>query len=65
MAGEGIHASILENMREGVLCLDMRGEIVTFNPAAEEILGHLGNEVVGLVHFEEDFGEWLADDLAT
>jgi 2-oxoglutarate dehydrogenase E1 component len=47
MADQGPHASILENMREGVISLDLGGCITTFNFAAEQILGFKAEDVVG------------------
>jgi len=34
-----LYAGILENMSDGVMTLDMHGQIIMFNPAAEKILG--------------------------
>jgi PAS domain-containing protein len=39
MAERGIHGSLLENMREGVISLDMTGLIITFDAAAEKSEG--------------------------
>jgi PAS domain S-box-containing protein len=39
MSQEAIAANILRNMAEGVICLDLHGRIVDFNPAGAAILG--------------------------
>jgi 2-oxoglutarate dehydrogenase E1 component len=49
-----IHRNILENMRDGVLSLDLKGKLITFNRAAESILGLSQSEVVGR-YFAEVF----------
>ena len=36
---DAIHGNILANMADGVITLDLRGAITTFNPAAERLLG--------------------------
>jgi 2-oxoglutarate dehydrogenase E1 component len=42
-----LYESILENLRDGVLAVDLKGRIQTFNPAAEELFGLRREEVVG------------------
>jgi two-component system sensor histidine kinase PilS (NtrC family) len=38
---------IIESVRSGLITTDLRGHIITFNRAAEEITGYKGNEVRG------------------
>jgi 2-oxoglutarate dehydrogenase E1 component len=47
MTFETIYQRILENMREGVMSVDLKGTISTFNSAAQSILGFSGQRVVG------------------
>jgi len=42
-----LHQNILENMRDGVMALDLQGRITLFNPAAAEVLGLDRNQVLG------------------
>ena len=39
MSENATYKNILENMNEGVMSLDLKGRVTTFNPAAESILG--------------------------
>ena len=41
-----IYKNILENMTDGVMTLDIKGKITTFNPAAEKILGIEREDVI-------------------
>lgn len=52
MAEEAIYRNVLENMSDGVVTIDLAGEIVTFNEAAERILGLAREEALG-----KKFGE--------
>ncbi|MFK7844297.1 MAG: 2-oxoglutarate dehydrogenase E1 component [Rhodothermales bacterium] len=47
MTSGTIHHSILENMREGVMSVDLKGTITTFNAAAQSILGLDRSDVLG------------------
>jgi 2-oxoglutarate dehydrogenase E1 component len=47
MAVSTIHRKILENMREGVMSLDLKGRITTFNSAAQSILELPRSGVIG------------------
>jgi 2-oxoglutarate dehydrogenase E1 component len=47
MTTTAIHQMILENMRGGVISLDLEGRITTFNRAAENILGLPAKDVIG------------------
>ena len=47
MSESAIHKNILENMRDGVLSLDLNGKLITFNRAAESILGLNQSDVIG------------------
>lgn len=47
MSASAIHEKILENMRDGVMSIDLQGRITTFNSAAETILGRSASEVIG------------------
>ncbi len=47
MAEHVIYKNILENMSDGVMTIDQNGVIVTFNEAAEEILGLKTDEALG------------------
>ncbi len=38
---------IIESVRSGLITTDLRGDIITFNRAAEEITGYKGNDVRG------------------
>ena len=50
-------SGILEHMSQGLVFLDGRGHILTFNPAAEEILGVFRAEVL-----HQRFWDYFADD---
>ncbi|MFQ5443714.1 MAG: PAS domain S-box protein, partial [Nitrospinales bacterium] len=39
--------SILENMLDGIISMDEEGRVLSFNPAAERILGYEASEVIG------------------
>ena len=47
MSASAIHQNILENMRDGVMSIDLGGRVTTFNSAAEKILGLSRSEVIG------------------
>ena len=49
MAHRAIYRSILEDMREGVMSLNIQGSITTFNAAAEQILELPRDWVLGRV----------------
>ena len=54
-----IYENILVNMADGVISLDLEGNIMTFNPAAGRMLALAPDEVVGLTYAEiffEDAG---------
>ena len=38
---------MVENVAEGVITIDARGVVLTFNPAAERIFGYTASEIVG------------------
>ncbi len=52
-----ISKSILENMADGVMTIDLKGNIITFNPAAAQILGRRSEDVLGRSFGEVFFGE--------
>ena len=56
-----VHQMILENMSGGVLSIDLKGRVTTFNPAAEKLLGLECKEVVGKT-FAEIFLEITGSD---
>ena len=60
MAGQkmAIYESIIRDMSEGIMTIDLNGVIDSFNPAAERILGMKKDEVLGK-HFAAQF---IADD---
>lgn len=39
--------SVVNNVVDGIITIDQRGTITTFNPAAERIFGYTGQEVIG------------------
>ena len=39
--------AIIDNALDGVVCIDPRGRIIAFNPAAEHIFGYQAQEVLG------------------
>ena len=47
MNPELIHESIMRDMAQGIVIIDMEGMIVYANPAAERILGHGKKELLG------------------
>jgi 2-oxoglutarate dehydrogenase E1 component len=47
VSASAIHRNILENMRDGVMSIDLNGRVTTFNAAAEEILGLDCQDVIG------------------
>lgn len=47
VSSSAIHQNILENMRDGVISIDLEGRITTFNHAAAEILGLNRSDVIG------------------
>jgi 2-oxoglutarate dehydrogenase E1 component len=56
-----VHQMILENMRGGVLSIDLKGQVTTFNPAAGNLLGLEPGEVIGRT-FAEVFLEIPGSD---
>jgi len=64
-----ISQNILQNMSGGVMTIGLTGEIITFNPAAEKVLGLRKDEVLGKkfaqVFFEhegnDDFNQAILD----
>ena len=56
-----ISKNILENMSDGVMTIDLKGEIITFNPAAAQILGLRREDVLGK-KFAEVFFEHEGND---
>ena len=56
-----VHQMILENMRGGVLSIDLKGRVTTFNPAAGKLLGLESEEVIGRT-FAEVFLEIPGSD---
>ena len=42
-----LNQAILETAVDGIICIDMRGRIAVFNPAAEKIFGYSAAEVLG------------------
>jgi 2-oxoglutarate dehydrogenase E1 component len=61
MDTNALHQMILDNMRGGVLSIDLKGRLTTFNPAAEKLLGLESEEVVGRT-FAEVFLEISGSD---
>lgn len=69
MTEDASYRNILENMRDGVMSLDLNGMIVTFNAAAENILGLPRDEVLGeafagvflLIDGSDDFVQSVLD----
>ncbi len=39
--------AVLDNVDEGILAINEGGEIEIFNPAAEQVFGYTGNEIIG------------------
>jgi adenylate cyclase len=58
-----IYENILVNMADGVISLDLEGNIMTFNPAAGRVLGLVPEHVVGLTYAEVFFEDSGYDDL--
>ncbi len=66
-----IYKNILENMDEGVLSVDLKGTITTFNPAAEKILSLKAEDVLGKKFAEifimlenvDEFNETIVDTI--
>ena len=56
-----IYENILDNMSDGVMTVDLRGQIITFNPAAARILDLAREEVLGRM-FAEVFLDWEGMD---
>ena len=56
-----IYKSILQNMSDGVMTLNLKGKIITFNKAAADILGLDRKEVLGK-KFAEIFLEYDGND---
>ncbi|MFZ1547236.1 MAG: Tar ligand binding domain-containing protein [Candidatus Nitrotoga sp.] len=53
--------AVLDNVDEGIIAFSEGGEIKIFNPAAEQIFGYAGNEIIGqnasLLTLESDQGQ--------
>ncbi|MBW1798043.1 MAG: PAS domain S-box protein [Deltaproteobacteria bacterium] len=56
-----IYKNILENMSDGVMTIDLKGQIITFNPAAANILGLKEEDVLGK-KFAQVFFEYEGND---
>jgi PAS domain S-box-containing protein len=56
----GMLQAVLDNMVEGVVMANERGEFVVFNPAAEDILG-TGATDAGPSQWSEEYGLFLGD----
>ncbi|MBW2615624.1 MAG: PAS domain S-box protein [Deltaproteobacteria bacterium] len=56
-----IYKNILENMSDGVMTIDLKGQIITFNPAAASILGLKEEDVLGK-KFAQVFFEYEGND---
>ncbi len=73
MNREEIYRNILENMDEGVLSIDLNGNIITFNPASEKILGLKADYVLGKKFAEafiplknaDEFNQVIIDTIIT
>ena len=69
MSEGAIHKNILENMRDGVLSIDLNGKLITFNHAAASILGLNQSDVIGGnfaeifldIHGSDDFTQVILD----
>lgn len=57
-----ISQNILQNMSGGVMTIGLTGEIITFNPAAEKVLGLKKDEVLGKKFAEVFFDQEGNDD---
>ena len=66
MAGDKalVYESIIRDMAEGMMTIDLNGTVDSFNPAAERILGRKRDEVVGN-HFARMFMEDPENDIFT
>ncbi|TYC79984.1 diguanylate cyclase [Stappia sp. BW2] len=53
---EAVHRTTLETLSEGILLLTHTGDIQSANPAAVELLGFAGTDLVGLNVSDIDFG---------
>lgn len=56
-----IYKNILANMSDGVMTIDLKGQIITFNPAAASILGLKEEDVLGK-KFAQVFFEYEGND---
>lgn len=56
-----IYKNILANMSDGVMTIDLKGQIITFNPAAANILGLKEEDVLGK-KFAQVFFEYEGND---
>lgn len=56
-----IYKNILENMSDGVMTIDLSGQVITFNPAAAKILGLDREDVLGK-KFAQVFFEFEGND---
>ncbi len=59
-----VYESIIRDMAEGMMTIDLNGTVDSFNPAAEKILGRKRDEVVGN-HFARMFMEDPENDIFT
>jgi 2-oxoglutarate dehydrogenase E1 component len=57
-----IYRNILKNMQEGVLSVDLKGRITTFNRAAEQILNLEASQVIGQIFGQVLFSLDGSDD---
>jgi PAS domain S-box-containing protein len=44
---QGRNKAVIDNVIDGIISIDVHGNVITFNPAAEEIFGYSRDEVVG------------------
>ena len=69
MAGDVVYKNILGNMSDGVMTIDLDGLVMTFNQAAERILGMKSDEVLGtpfgqvflMLEGNDDFNQVVLD----
>ncbi len=64
--------AILETAVEGIITIDSRGTVETFNPAAERLFGHAAEDVIGQnvnllmpAPFKDEHDDYLANYLQT
>ena len=61
-SARAIHQNILENMRDGVMSIDLKGRITTFNHATEKSLGLDRSYVIGKTLVETVLARPGSDD---